>query len=378
MIIRHFNRCLILSMGLFLLVVLPAWALNPPPTLRDELTGNPIDEGTRNLVICIHGWNNPPLANRYQDTGEWAFLVSQLKPALQANSSDRWSLLLYRWEDDANTGGLGFPLVSINAVQAAMNSATHGISLGPRLPASLRRVHFITHSAGAWCANRAAYSLMQLNPYVIVQITLLDPFMPNETPQFSGQYPDYSKAAISDMKNWSTSSRLYLLENYYADDVPPGLLPDAPQSWLPVTTVGTQETFSWRPGDINLQVDWDSDPFHPPGINRYYDWHSGPTLFYGDTIAAAELGSVSSRLPPNSPPYVYQACGWFTSLFHRTEPQWASLPRITTQPQDNSVVSGASVRLSVRGASILPLESLNLKSHCIRVNFSQAAFCCTK
>ena len=214
--------------------MLTAVAITIPP-LTDELTGQPIGEGTRNLVICIHGWNNPPVANRYQDTGEWAFLVSQLKPVLQSNSTDRWSLLLYHWEDDANTGGLGFPLVSINAVQAALNSATHGISLGPRLPASLRRVHFITHSAGAWCAYRAAYSLMQLNPYVIVEITLLDPFMPNETPQFSGQYPDYSKAAISDMKNWSTSSRFYLLENYFADDLIPGLLPDAPQSWLPVT-----------------------------------------------------------------------------------------------------------------------------------------------
>ena len=329
--------------------------LRIPPTLQDELTSSQIGEGTRNLVICIHGWNNPPVANRYEDTGEWAFLVSQLKPVLQSNSSDRWSLLLYHWEDDANTGGLGFPLVSINAVQAAMNSATHGISLGPRLPASLRRVHFITHSAGAWCAYRTAYSLMQLNPYVIVEITLLDPFMPNETPQFSGQYPDYSKAAISDMKNWSTSSRFYLLENYFANDLLPGLLSDAPQSWLPVTTVGTQETFSWRPGDVNLQVDWDPD-FFTLGVNRYYDWHSGPTLFYGDTIAAADLGSVSSRLLPSSPPYIYQGYGWFRSLFHRTEPQWASLPIITTQPQNKTVVSGASVTLSVQGSSILSLN----------------------
>jgi len=89
---------------------------------------------------------------------------------------------------------------------------------------------------------------------------------------------------------------------------------------------------------------------------RYYDWHSGPTLFYGDTIAAADLGSVSSRLPPNGSPYVYQGYGWYNSLFHRTEPQWASLPRITTQPQNKTVVSGASITLSVQGSSILPLS----------------------
>jgi uncharacterized repeat protein (TIGR02543 family) len=342
--------------AIVLATVIPASSLTVPQTLRDEITGREIVEGTRNLVICIHGWNNPPIANRYQDTGEWAFLVSQLKPVLQASSPEAWSLLLYHWEDDANTGGLGFPLVSINAVQAALNSATHGMSLGPRLPASLRRVHFITHSAGAWCAYRAAYSLMQLNPYVIVQITLLDPFMPNETPQFSAQYPDYSKAAISNMKGWSMSSRFYLLENYFADDFPPGLLPDAPQSWMPVTTVGTQEIFSWRSGDINLQIEWDPDPLHPPGINRYYDWHSGPTLFYGDTIAAADLGSVSTRLPPASPPYIYQAYGWFNSLFHRTEPQLASLPRIVTQPQPKTVAGGVSVTLNAQGSSILPLS----------------------
>src|SRR5690348_16138042 len=97
---------------------LSSLAITIPP-LTDELTQQPISEGTRNLVICIHGWNNPPVDDRYQDTGEWAFLVSQIKPVLQANAADPWSLLLYRWEADANTGGLGFPLVSINAVQAA-------------------------------------------------------------------------------------------------------------------------------------------------------------------------------------------------------------------------------------------------------------------
>lgn len=341
--------------AIVLATALSASGLTIPP-LTDELTGQPIDEGTRNLVICIHGWNNPPLANRYQDTGEWSNLVSQLKPVLQSNTSDRWSLLLYRWEDEANTGGLGFPLVSINAVQAALNSATHGISLGPRLPASLRRVHFITHSAGVWCVYRAAYSLMQINPYVIVQITLLDPFMPNETPQFYGQYPDYSKAAISDMKNWSTSSQFYLLENYFADDSIPGVLDEIHSVWLPIFTVGTQESFSWRPGDVNLQVDWDPD-FFTLGINRYYDWHSGPTLFYGDTIEDSIGGYTGLRLPPNGLPYSRNLNGWKNSLFYRTRGPLSELPLITTQPQKTtSVVSGASVTLSVQGSSVRQLS----------------------
>lgn len=324
----------------------------PLPPLTDEL--NPqrqeIGEGTRNLVLCIHGWNNPPVNNRYTDTTEWAWLVSKIKPVMQANTSDPWALVLYDWHQDADTGWIDFHGDSAGvalpqATQASINARDHGITLGPRLPDSLRRVHIITHSAGAWCAREVAADLLARNPYVVIQVTFLDPFIPEAVAPSGGLF---SKNRIQELASLPGANRIWLLENYYADDFPAGIA----TAW----TLGTQEVFSWGLIGMNLQVEWDPDLFHPPGINAYYDWHSGPTLFYGDTIAAADLGSVSSRLPPNSPPYVYQGYGWYNSLFHRTEPQWASLPRITTQPQNKTVTSSASVTLSVQGSSILPLN----------------------
>lgn len=83
-------RILPVALALAFAASLPARGqrLNPPPPLNDELTGRPIQEGTRNLVICIHGWNNPPVTDRYRDTTEWSWLVSQAWPVLQGNSSD--------------------------------------------------------------------------------------------------------------------------------------------------------------------------------------------------------------------------------------------------------------------------------------------------
>src|ERR1035437_480881 len=115
-----------------LAATLPAWSLNIPPTLRDELTGTEISEGTRNLVICIHGWNNPvnPNHNRYTEY-EWAALVAELKLALPKTGADSWELLLYHWEDDAATGFIDWfdPLGEnpvVNANEAARFAWAHG------------------------------------------------------------------------------------------------------------------------------------------------------------------------------------------------------------------------------------------------------------
>src|SRR5437764_547139 len=83
---------------------------------------------------------------------------------------------------------------------------------------SLPVLAIITHSAGAWCAYQAAHSIMSLNPYVVVQITLLDPFIPNSVPNLAGIYPDYSDETITGIKDWPFSSREFRLENYYADE----------------------------------------------------------------------------------------------------------------------------------------------------------------
>jgi len=341
--------------------------LNPPPPLNDELTGRPIQGGTRNVVICIHGWNNPPVNDRYRDTPEWSWLVSQAWPVLQGSSSDPWALLLYHWEEDANTGFIDWSepgyywQVTGNANQAARNAWEHGISLGSRLPASLRRVHLIAHSAGAWCAYQVASALVA-NPYVVVQVTLLDPYIPNEVPGYRGDYPYLSDATFNGLANRPFSSRLFLLENYYADDA---LQWDSTQASGP--TWGTQETFTWPGGNgVNLQVAWGPVVVPPPPKPAYlafYDFHSGPTVFYGDTIKAANLGpgeAPPARLPPGYPPYTYQAYGWFSSLFQHV--RIGALPRITSQPTRNTTVAtGSSVTLTVQATSILPLSYQWLK-----------------
>lgn len=347
------------------------------PTLRDEITGHEIADGTRNLVICIHGWNptikllgvtvSSAKANKYTQEYEWDWLVSNLRQALPGNSSDPWALLLYHWESDANTGFIDTSPLQIgyywqvngNAIHAAQFAWEHGISLGARLPSSLRRVQIIAHSAGAWCAYQTASALLANNPFVVVQVTLLDPYIPDEVPGLSGSYPTLSKSTINGMANWPSglSARFSLLENYFADDAVTGVIPDFPNNLVPAfPTVGTQTTFSWRSQDINLQVDW-RYTFYPyrTEADAYYDWHSGPILFYGDTIEAANGGMIEPGLPSGGLPFDYNLNGWKKSLFYRSQGPLSELPLITSQPQKTtSVTSGSSVTLTVGATSLLP------------------------
>ena len=234
--------------------------LHIPPTLRDEITGHEITDGTRNLVILIHGWNPTGKTDKYAQEAEWDWLLFNMKQALPGNSSDPWALLLYHWETDANTGFVDwlqagyYWQATANAAAAGRNAWEHGISLGARLPFSLRKVHIIAHSAGTWCAYQTASALLA-NPYTVVQVTLLDPYIPDEVPGLQGTYPTLSKATINGMANWPSglSTRFSLLENYFADDSVSGTIPNFPANIIPAgVTFGTQTTFSWRVRDINL------------------------------------------------------------------------------------------------------------------------------
>ena len=345
-----------------LATALPASSLTIPPTLRDEITGRQIADGTRNLVICIHGWNPSGKADKYTEA-EWDWLVFNMKQALPGSSSDPWALLLYHWETDANTGFIDWPQVgyywqaTANAATAGQNGWEHGISLGARLPSSLRKVHIIAHSAGAWCAYQTASALLA-NPYTVVQVTLLDPYIPDEVPGLHGSYPTLSKATIDGMANWPSgfSTRFSLLENYFADDSVSGTIPNFPANIIPAgVTFGTQTTFSWRAQDINLQVDWSFSayPYRTGLADLYYDWHSGPVLFYGDTIEAENGGTIEPGLPSGGLPFDYNLNGWKRGLFYRF--QSGLMTRFTAQPQrTTSVASGTSVTLSVGATSLLP------------------------
>lgn len=347
------GRLFTLALAAILAAAIPARGLNIPPTLRDELTGGEISEGTRNLVICIHGWNNPPNPNRYTEY-EWAALVAELKIALPKAGSDPWALLLYHWEKDADTGGVfGWPNpyqdnAVANANAAAAFAWSHGDSLGPRLPLSLRRVHIIAHSAGAWAARQTALSVLENNRFVVVQVTLLDPYVPDTVLPHSYNVSKLNDLALAD---FLYSGRVSLLENYYADD---SLIGGWNSAMTPAPTPGTQNTFAWREIDINQRVDWGVIIVAPPGARsplyqEYYDWHSGPIYFYADTLSAA-AGYPAASLPTGSP-FNYQQRGWYRSLYYRT--QQGQLPRITTQPVGQSSTE-SPVILSVSASGTGP------------------------
>src|SRR5205814_1560120 len=100
--------------------------------------------------------------------------------AVFLNGTD-WKLVLYHWEADADTGPLDFGLAT-NPTEAAEISHQHGQHLGELLQSispNLEKIQVIAHSAGAWAARGTLRYLLAANPTIKVELTLLDPFMPN-------------------------------------------------------------------------------------------------------------------------------------------------------------------------------------------------------
>ena len=355
---------------LFTTSMVSAQCLIPAPTttptyplgLVDEMTGHSIAPGATKCVVLIHGWNCGPDAYIANNSPEWSVLFNNLKSKLQ--NSD-WSLLAYHWELDANTGFIGDPVVGIfqfddtDANQAAANAELHGSHLATQLnnvAPNLREVQFIAHSAGSWAAVNTAAQLLRLNPYVVVQITLLDPYIP--CPGGTGAFSD---SAMGLTQYLTGNDRIQRLENYYANDTPVhgwNAFPwgGAPSSGFTWPTLDTQETFAWRNSDVNLEIDWGNtliNPVYvpilmaiPPSLfyNQYYDWHSGPILFYADTVDASISGhTAKSSLPTGSPNYDYRQFGWNRSLY-----AWESaLPQIAIQPANQSGQIGGSATFTV-------------------------------
>lgn len=321
---------------------------NYPPSLTDERTGQSISASTTKCIILINGWNPNGAANCYDINNgfEWFNLLNNLKARLSGSS---WGVIAYDWHQDASTGYIGDTIPTstpqflfAHANQAATNAQLHGAHLATQLDnlaPNLREVHIIAHSAGSWAARMAAAQLLQLNPYVIVQITLLDPYVPYPTTSTG----DFSDQAMDDSQFFSGHDRIQRLENYYAIDNLSGWNPYPWGSWN-WPTLNTQETFFWRSGiDINQEVDWGTTVIGTPSYKPNYDWHSGPIQFYADTVDANISGhTASSRLPTGSP-YDYHQIGWYRSLF-----AWESvLPQITAQPADQTVPAGSSVTLTI-------------------------------
>ena len=331
-----------------------------PPTLTDERTGQSISASTTKCIILIHGWNPSGAANCYDINNgfEWFNFIINLKAQLNGSS---WGLLTYHWETDADTGSI-WPNLLINdffdlatASTAAFNAQTHGYHLATQLnqlAPNLREVQFIAHSAGSWAARQAAQQLLQLNPYVIVQITLLDPFVPD--PSGSSYGGDYSDSAMSGMPSFSGNDRILRLENYYANDSPEHGWNPAPWGDLTGPTYNTQETFAWRSGiDINQEVDWGTTIIGTPPYKPNYDWHAGPIQFYSDCVSANLFPTtVPSGLQGTGCPFVYQQIGWKRSLYSLE----SFLPQITGQPANQSAQTGGSATFNVTASQATSYE----------------------
>lgn len=307
--------------------------------LRDEITGNPIDSTAKKVIIFIHGWNPGNVSDMYA-TDPWASLISDTKQRL---SGFDWKLYTFHWEQGsllgANTGPIynwslsdAFDIAGVgNAVVAAVHADQQGhilASLLNQASPNLRRVQLVAHSAGAWVAREAAADILKNNPYVTVQITLLDPFIPDVIP---GQSTGLSDTYMGQLMSVVGNDRISLLENYYADDL---------ETFTP-----TEQTFSWRSGDINQKVDWNL---------IYYDSHGGPIQFFADTVYVSIVGnSAPSGLYGLGCPFDYSQVGWIRSLFYTDE---LRSPGIAVQPQNQSASIGSTVTLSVTASSSHPLS----------------------
>ncbi len=234
-------------------------------------------------IILIHGWNPEAVQNRLAWAAEWRWLQKTLIERLSVVDPQlRWALFPCDWSKAAATGAAISPNGPVHAAISAANASVLGLDYARKLNVvcpNLRRVHFIAHSAGAWIALRAAAELTRLNPLVICQITFLDPFVPSKLPKLLGQNLDLSDTLVENTVE--NNSRIWNSQNIYVNDAP--LSNDNFRTFA--FTIATQGNFNWGFYHNNFQLDF------PFGAANPYDYHSGPILFYADTIRALGGGA---------------------------------------------------------------------------------------
>jgi Domain of unknown function (DUF4214)/Immunoglobulin domain/Immunoglobulin I-set domain len=304
-------------------------------------TPSQLTADSQKLIIMVHGWNRSEDSDMY-GSGEFLNLGTAIHDQIAGYTE--WKLMGYHWEPDADTGPAIFGehvarnWGPINGAEAAEIAHQHGLHLGQVLANNythLKAVHFLAHSAGAWCARAAAIYLMQHRPDITVQVTLLDPFIPGSSTLLG--IPDVGTTSLTvdrmqDLAAATLNPGAYLLENYYSVDA---------------TGSGTQQDFKWRADDVKgFPITYPSSSI--PGDNIYGDWpplfwngHSAPIQFYADTVATTvNGGTVPSNLA--GAPYAgsLQSLGWWNSLF------WNE-PIILQKPGDQSVNAGDQATISI-------------------------------
>ena len=277
----------------------------------------PVPSDSRKLIVLIHGWNPTPKNDFYSQDPNDSFtkLATALHEEIGSNSG--WNLVGYHWEADADTGEafMGDDWFFHNAPEAGEIAYQHGYHLGELLKArcpNLENVHFIAHSAGSWAARSATRYLLENMPGVKVQVTLLDPFIPQIV-------NSASKLSTGQMEKLDTlvagsSPRLFRLENYYAGDS--------------LTGNATSELFAWRLEDINRRIDLNATG----GTISRFNSHSGPIDWLTETTVAPSNDPGGNSSDPGH--------GWGNSMFQQ-EPTFVLQP-----PSDKNVVSGTTAVLT--------------------------------
>jgi uncharacterized repeat protein (TIGR02543 family) len=331
-----------------------AQAANFPSILTNELNHTVLGSDARKVIIVVHGWQ--PCGgngNAYAAPGSLYNLSQQLINQL---SGSGWQLVLYHWEKDADTvvnrdfcvggsltGELDFP----TATAAANNALAHGDKIAQLIEQQapdVRQVHFIVHSAGTWAAYQATLDLLQALPFVTVQITLLDAFVPGDVPPYGSPL---TTTLINNLATVPGSGRIFRLENYHGD-----LISDP-------AGIATDNTFNnWRAAsDVNLTVSFNSNILTVPlDEEDCYGGHGGPIDFYTDTISTISstpsycLSRTEATLSDSK--FDYYDYAWYKSLFYLTP----RLPFIAINPQNPPVPSGSGVTLQVAASSYTPLS----------------------
>lgn len=322
----------------------------------DQITGTALNGNDREAVVLIHGWTGEDPQAAPADAfagGDWSQLVNAVHTRLDGG---RWKLLLFHWENDASTGDVDFNIFGLtgfaNARTAAGNAFVDGATLAEslnQLDPNLREVVFVAHSAGSWAAYRAIDQLLRKNPYVIVNLVLLDPFVPGVDPSVPTVL---NTATMSLLASHPSADRIYRMENYYAIDYT-----DVDFDWgNGGGSRATSQVFSWRSRDINQRVDYPKNPIlYPLNPGNFYGvdlldpiGHGGPIRFYADTVTATSGVTVPNGLA--QAPWSFTSVGFYRGLVT----EGFLLPSITAQPLSVTVPSGGTAILSVsasRGTS---------------------------
>lgn len=232
-------------------------------------------------VVLIHGWNPGEVVNPLE-TGEWKYLSGNLQAKLNETSKD-WAIVNFNWARSAATGGTaslflsGSKLLHNPPIKASENAQRIGYTYARKLAAGcpkLRRVHFIAHSAGTWLARSAMLELMRLNPMVVCELTLLDPYVPGRLEGMNNPL----NAGLEGITDPAVSGyRVWWVQNLYSKDITTGIFTKGDLNWVGGLSSGQ-----------NFLVDGGSISYNP------YGSHAGPIKYYADTIAA----NISNYVPP--------------------------------------------------------------------------------